>query len=90
MFARRFGSPGIWTCQIASAPTLKIRSSTGSEALVSWLVPSTNFVLQQSADLTAPGWVTLTNVPTLNLTNLQEEILLAPPNPGSFFRLTAQ
>jgi hypothetical protein len=53
-------------------------------------VPSTNFVLQQNPDLTAIGWENLTNTPVLNLTNLQNEVILSPSNSSGFFRLISQ
>jgi len=43
--------------------------------------------LQQSLDLTTETWTTLTNLPTLDLTNLQEELMLTPTNSNGFFRL---
>jgi hypothetical protein len=52
---------------------------------LSWLVPSTNFVLQQSADLAA--WSNLTNCPTLNLSNLQNEVELPSTSGIGFYRL---
>jgi len=58
--------------------------------LLSWLVPSTNFVLQQKPDLTTTGWEILTNAPALNLTNLQDEVTLSPTNNSGFFRLISQ
>jgi hypothetical protein len=53
-------------------------------------VPSTNFGLQQNLDLSTTNWVTLTNAPVLNLTNLQDEIILSPTNSSGFFRLISQ
>jgi len=44
--------------------------------------------LQQSADLS--NWTDLTNSPVLNLTNLQEEVVLSPINGSGFFRLKTQ
>jgi hypothetical protein len=52
---------------------------------VSWLVPSTNFVLQQSSDLIS--WAGVKDTPTLNLTNLLEQVILSPTNGNSFYRL---
>jgi hypothetical protein len=48
------------------------------------------FTLQQNSDLVTPNWMTLTNMPTLNLTNLQDEVTFSPTNSSSFFRLIAQ
>jgi hypothetical protein len=77
---------GIWLSQTTPSPLLKIAPTNGNVSL-SWLVPSTNFVLQQNLDLTTTNWLTLTNAPTLNLTNLQDEVTLAPTNSSGFFRL---
>ena len=75
---------GIWTAQTTPAPSVNLTPTNGNLAL-SWIVPSTNFVLQQSADLS--GWTDLTNQPVLNLTNLREEISLPLSGGNTFFRL---
>jgi hypothetical protein len=80
---------GIWISQTAPSPQLNLSCSNGALNF-SWLVPSTNFVLQQSSDLSADDWTTLTNLPALNFTNLQEQLTLAPTNNSGFFRLIAQ
>jgi len=80
---------GIWISQTTPSPQLNLSSSNGNIDF-SWLVPSTNFVLQQSSDLNADDWTTLTNQPALNFTNLQEQLTLAPTNSHSFFRLVSQ
>ncbi|MGA2281611.1 MAG: hypothetical protein ABSG80_15060 [Verrucomicrobiota bacterium] len=87
MFAARYGSLGIWTCQITPASTLNINSSASTGAVLSWLVPSTNFVLQQNPDLTTTNWTDVTNTPTLNLTNLQNQVIVSPSTGNSFYRL---
>ena len=53
---------------------------------LSWIIPSTNFALQQSADLIS--WVDMTNTPVLNFTNLQNQVTLSPSNSSGFFRLS--
>lgn len=78
---------GIWTAQLAPAPRLNITAPNALQ--LSWIVPSTNLVLQQNLDLTTTDWVTLTNVPTLNLTNLQNEVILSPTNWNAFYRLSS-
>ncbi len=75
---------GIWTSQTTPAPSVNLMPTNGNLAL-SWIVPSTNFVLQQSADLS--GWADLTNQPVLNLTNLQNEVSLPFSGSNVFFRL---
>jgi len=58
--------------------------------MFSWLIPSTNFVLQQNLDLTATNWTDITNTHVLNLTNLQNQIFLPLPASNSFYRLKAE
>jgi hypothetical protein len=77
---------GIYSSKTTPTPQLNLKSSTNGFYL-SWLVPSTNFVLQQNLDLTTANWVTLTNTPTLNLTNLQDVVALLPTNSIGFYRL---
>ena len=77
---------GIYTCQIASAPKLNLIPASTNFAL-SWILPSTNFVLQQNCDLTTTNWMTLPTAPTLNLTNLQDEVYFCPSNSSGFYRL---
>jgi hypothetical protein len=71
------------------SPRLSI-CSTGAHPVVSWLLPSTSFVLQQNSDLTSPTWVDLTNQPTLNFSNLHNQVTLPVPTGNAFFRLKGQ
>ena len=41
--------------------------------------------MQQCSDL--GSWTNLTNQPVLNLTNLQNEVVLVPPGSNIFYRL---
>jgi alpha-D-ribose 1-methylphosphonate 5-triphosphate synthase subunit PhnH len=75
---------GIYTLQTTPAPQLNLATSSSNLAL-SWIIPSTNFVLQQSSDLTS--WADVTNTPVLNLTNLQNEVILSPTSSSGFYRL---
>ena len=75
---------GIWVAQTMPSPRLNF--TTANAALkVSWMVPSTNFVIQQSTDF--QNWTDATNAPTLNLTNLQNEIVLPSAGGNYFYRL---
>lgn len=78
----------VWTCQLNPSANLNIRRSTRTNVMVSWLVPSTNFVLQQTGDLTSNQWSNVTNPPILNLTNLQNQVALPSPASQVFYRLT--
>ena len=60
---------------------------SNNNLVLSWIVPTTNFVLQQNLDLTTTNWTNVTNAPVLNLTNLQDEVVLSPTNDSGFYRL---
>jgi hypothetical protein len=77
-------SGGIWISQTTPAPQMNLTPANGNFTL-SWIVPSTNFVLQQSPDL--GSWTDVTNTPVLNLTNLQNEVVLSSPGSNVFYRL---
>jgi hypothetical protein len=74
----------IYISQTVNAPELNISPASGNLAL-SWTIPSTNFVLRQSPDLIS--WADVTNAPSLNLTNLQNQVTLTPSNSSDFYRL---
>jgi photosystem II stability/assembly factor-like uncharacterized protein len=76
----------IYTSQTTPAPQLNLAASDGN-LMLSWLIPSVNLGLQQSSDLTTTNWTDMTNLPVLNLTNLQNQVVLPPPDGTSFFRL---
>jgi hypothetical protein len=89
IFDHEFGlgrlDPGyIYTSQTTPALSINLTPVNGNLTLA-WLVPSTNFVLQQSSDLSS--WTNVTNAPALNLTNLQDEVVLSPTNSSGFYRL---
>jgi photosystem II stability/assembly factor-like uncharacterized protein len=81
------GGGGLWVASSILSPRLILAQTNGSLAL-SWLIPSTNFVVQQSPDLIS--WSSITDQPALNLTNLNYEMNFAPSNAGGFFRLVSQ
>jgi hypothetical protein len=83
------GTGSIWTFQSSVPPPLSI-SWSGSNLGLSWLLPSTPCKLQQSLDWSATNWVTVTNPPVLDLTNVQYRLGVIPSNPSSYFRLRAQ
>lgn len=75
---------GIYLLQTPPVPKLNLETA-GTNLKLSWIVPATDFVPQRSADLA--GWSDVTNVPVLNLTNLQNEVFLPPTGNSSFYRL---
>ena len=70
----------------STPPRMKITNVSGS-LLMTWPVPSTNFIIQGSTDLVS--WANVTNAPTLNFTSLQYQIMLSPSNSSSFYRLVS-
>lgn len=76
-----------WTFYNTPAPLLNL-SASGTNLVLSWVVPSTNFVLQRCSSLTTTNWESSANAPTLNFTNLQNQAGLTPSNSSSFFRLS--
>jgi hypothetical protein len=58
---------------------------TGNNLSLSWLIPSTNLVLQQSSDLVS--WLDVLNTPVLKLTTLENQVTLSPSNSQGFYRL---
>jgi photosystem II stability/assembly factor-like uncharacterized protein len=70
------------------APILSM-TDLSDAARISWTAPSTNVVLQQRLDLVSGGWTAVSSTPTLNLSNLQEELVLPTSARQSFFRLAS-
>lgn len=79
-----YNSGPIFVSQSVVAPQMAIQPTNGSVQLL-WLVPSTNFVLQESSDLAT--WTDTTNCPILDLDNLQDEVTVPSTNSTGFYRL---
>jgi hypothetical protein len=62
----------------------------GADLGISWLVPSTSFVLQQNPDLSTTNWTDVPTPPKLNLTNLNYELTVSPTPDQNFYRLKQQ
>ena len=77
---------GLYTSKTTPVSKLNLAPTSGGLAL-SWIIPSTSFLLQQSSDLTTTNWSNVTNGPVLNLTNLQNQVNLPLPTGNAFFRL---
>jgi DNA-binding beta-propeller fold protein YncE len=75
---------GIYVSQTTPAPQLNL-SASANDTVISWIIPSLDFTLQQSPDLLS--WTDVTNLPVLNLTNLDNQVVLPPPAGNGFFRL---
>jgi hypothetical protein len=77
------------TPPVPPSPRISIRLS-GANSSLSWLMPSTGFVLQQNSDLASPNWPDVVNQPTLNFTNLHYEVPFPPASGNAFYRLKSQ
>jgi photosystem II stability/assembly factor-like uncharacterized protein len=77
---------GIYTSQTTPVPVLNL-TPLGNQLAFSWIIPSTDFVLQQSSDLAAMNWTVVTNTPALNPANLQNQVALPLPAGNVFYRL---
>jgi hypothetical protein len=87
---RMFGlvfNGNIYTRTISVPPALSARSLESGELRLSWLQPSTSFMLQQNLGLGNTGWVAMTNDPSFSPTNLHVEVVLSGPLPNAFYRL---
>jgi hypothetical protein len=86
MFAAGYPG-GIYTLQTSVPPRLGIAPNLGG-AKLSWIVPAAELVLRRSADL-GSSWSTVTNVPILNFSNLQYEVVVPATNANCFYRIAA-
>ncbi len=77
---------GIWTLQSTPAPRLSI-APADTDFVLSWTVPSLPFVLQENSDLTRTNWADAPTPPTLNLTNLMNQVAVPLPVSNRFYRL---
>ena len=84
----RWGMIGVFLGRLTPSPELNMQLN-GTNIAISWLIPSTNFVLQQTTDL-AGNWTTVPKTPALNFTNLQQETISPTTTNNVFFRLIAQ
>jgi photosystem II stability/assembly factor-like uncharacterized protein len=81
------GFPGtLYYTRGIPAPRLSGAVSDGG-LLLSWTLPSTNFVLRQNQNLGANNWTAVSNTPVLNLNNLKNEVFLQPSIGNGFYRL---
>jgi len=80
---------GVYTGQAIPTPVLSVAPS-GSGILVSWTVPSMNFVLQEATDLTSGKWTSVPVIPSLNYSNLQYQVAITRPQGMTFYRLASQ
>jgi hypothetical protein len=68
------------------SPPLSISVAT-NQFVISWPAADTGFSLQQSSNLAATNWATLTNA--VNVANGTNQVVVVPSNRQSFYRLIA-
>ena len=80
---------GFWgiiaVVQTPGAPLLRIFLTSSNTVVVAWPAPSTGFSLQQNGVLGSPGWVGVTNVPTV--VGSEKQVIVSPPTGNRFYRL---
>jgi hypothetical protein len=77
----------IYTAQFIQPPTLNILSTNASVRL-SWIIPSTNFVLQETADLISTNWTEVADTSSFDPTTYQESVTRPATGSNSFYRMT--
>jgi hypothetical protein len=77
---------GIWTLESIRAPVLTL-SPAGGNLVLSWTVPSADFVLQDSLDLTTTNWTDVPATPTFDFTKLQNQVTVPSAAGKRFYRL---
>jgi len=81
---------GSYTGKAEFPPRLRIRPS-GQSIVVSWLVSSSFNALEETPDLTSPGWAFTQTPPILNFTNLHHEVTVNPSRgENRFYRLRSE
>ncbi|MGO9199216.1 MAG: leucine-rich repeat protein [Limisphaerales bacterium] len=74
------------TFETNPAPSLAVTRS-GRVLVLSWVVPSMNFVLEQSADPGGTNWTDVPGTPVLDYSTLQERVTVPAPAGPMFYRL---
>jgi hypothetical protein len=80
---------GVYTYKTTPAPLIKIAPS-GGNVVLSWIIPSMPFSLQESESLTTTNWKEVATPPVLNLNNLRNEVAIPASAGPRFYRLKAQ
>ena len=79
----------IYTAQTVQQPVLSIEGS-GTSLVLSWVIPSRDFVLQQSSDLALASWSDVPIVPVSSWSTLRNEVRIPLPTTPLFFRLASR
>jgi hypothetical protein len=65
-----------------------VQTGAGGTLVLTWPVAAAGFTLQQSASLSNPDWVNVTNVPVV--VNSQNQITVTPSGTAEYYRLNIQ
>ncbi len=76
----------VYTWSSTPAPRLNVVRA-GGDAVLSWIVPSREFVLRQNSNLDPTGWTDVTTVPVV--TNLQNQVKVPATMDKMFYRLVS-
>ena len=82
------GYGGIYTRQTTPHPVLNVIPNA-SKLILSWVIPSIPFVLQQTSGLDN-GWADVLITPVLNSLNLHYEVSVPKPTGTVFYRLASR
>ena len=82
-------SAGVVAQQVDLAPVIDIGVSAG-QLVVSWVVPSAHFALQQSSDIGAASWTNVAAAPVLNYSTLREEVTVPSSGQQMFYHLVSK
>jgi photosystem II stability/assembly factor-like uncharacterized protein len=77
---------GIWTSYSPGASLLQIVPAN-NYVKISWLVPSSDFVLEEKSDLLSTNWTAVSEVPNINTSNLHYEASVSMSGSNAFYRL---
>jgi hypothetical protein len=80
---------GTYNYRVTPTPVLSIASS-GDHVLLSWIVPSITFVLQENLDLNPANWSDVAQSPVLDYTNIQYQVSLPAPGGQRSYRLISR
>jgi hypothetical protein len=80
---------GFWgiiaAVQTQGSPFLRIFLTTTNTVVVAWPTAATGFSLEQNGNVAAPGWVTVTNTPSV--VGSEYQLTVNPPIGNKFYRL---
>jgi photosystem II stability/assembly factor-like uncharacterized protein len=79
---------GIYTLQLTPTPKLDIIKPSLTNIVISWIIPSMNFVLQENFDLTTTNWTDVGATPTSS--DFLYEVNLPTAATSSSFRLISR